>query len=112
MGVPCALRACSAAALQTLVQRWTAQQRGPPPPLVRSCAAAGSRKRQPKPRSESPPRGPAVEYDDNDEALNTATDADKAFIEDDIGEVRLRLLGARGTGDGAPRRCSLGYTDV
>ncbi|PSC74366.1 transcription elongation factor (TFIIS) family [Micractinium conductrix] len=49
-------------------------------------AAPGSRKRQPKPRSESPPRGPAVEYDDNDEALNTATDADKAFIEDDIGE--------------------------
>ncbi|KAL4438503.1 hypothetical protein ABPG77_000151 [Micractinium sp. CCAP 211/92] len=49
--------------------------------------ADGSRRRRPKPAAaaaEARPAGP--ELDENDEALNTATEADKDFIVDDLGE--------------------------
>ncbi|KAL4424116.1 hypothetical protein ABPG75_001417 [Micractinium tetrahymenae] len=47
----------------------------------------GSRRRRPKPAAgpaDARPAGP--ELDENDEALNTATEADKDFIVDDLGE--------------------------
>lgn len=89
-------------------------------PLACTLARAdGSRRRRPTPAgaaAEQRPAGP--ELDENDEELNTATEADKDFIVDDLGEEYgeqqdvspLRQGPGRprwgGYGPGQPRPCT------